>query len=251
MKALAYLLPVCCLAIASVAAAHEYPLSFTPNSGARGLVVAGYQFQGNTVVGNCSYYTSHYSGGRGGHTVITHYNQTCTWDLQGNLLSIAQGAPAAPTPLYTSGTQTVYALGPYSSFTGSDSALAPGGFVNTPGSHYSWTTSNAYAVIPQALHKFTATLTSDGDVPLTVSAATASALNAPVKINKNTCTAGPITVGATCGITVTYDPTKLCSPVSGLTYDTLTISLTTDAGQTSNFVQGYTVTMNMINPCED
>ena len=91
------------------------------------------------------------------------------------------------------------------------------------------------------------TLKSDGDVPLTVSAARASALNAPVKINKNTCTARPIAVGATCGITVTYDPTKLCSPVSGLTCDTLT----TDAGQANNFVQGYTVTMNMIDPCED
>ena len=251
MKSLAYFFSIGCLALPGIAAAHEYPLSFTPNSGARGLVVAGYQFQGNVVVGNCSYYTSRSSGGRGGHTIITHYYQTCSWDLYGNLLGITAGAPVAPAPLYTSGTQTVYALGPSGSFTGSDTALTQHGFVNTPGSHYSWGTSNASAVIPQAPYHFVATLKSDGDIPLSVSAVDASAINAPVTLGKSNCSVGPITVGATCVINVTYNPTKLCSPPSGLTYDTLTLRLTTDAGQASDFVQGYTIVMNPANPCDD
>src|SRR5712675_345999 len=111
MKGLKSFFAFCLVVCAQMAWAHEYPLQFTPNAGARGLVVAGYAFNGNTVVGNCSYYTVHSGSGRGGgyHTTTTHYNQTCTWDLFGNLLTIAAGATTAPTPLYTSGTQTVYA----------------------------------------------------------------------------------------------------------------------------------------------
>jgi hypothetical protein len=44
---------------AAAAWACEYPLRFTPNAGDRGLVVAGYKFNGNTVVGNSSHYTVH------------------------------------------------------------------------------------------------------------------------------------------------------------------------------------------------
>src|SRR5713226_8754466 len=46
--------------------AHEYPLQFTPASGARGLVVAGYQITASTVTGTCSYYTVTSGSGRGG-----------------------------------------------------------------------------------------------------------------------------------------------------------------------------------------
>jgi len=46
------------------ARAYEYPLQFTPNPGYRGLVGAGYRFEGNNVVGTCSYYTVS-GGGRG------------------------------------------------------------------------------------------------------------------------------------------------------------------------------------------
>ena len=55
------------LGFAQVASAYEYHLQFTPQSGARNLVVAGYQFDANNddVVGNCSYDTSSPCSGRG------------------------------------------------------------------------------------------------------------------------------------------------------------------------------------------
>ena len=171
-------LGLCIVATGQVALAHEYPLQFTPNAGYRGLVIAGYHFAGNTVVGNCSYYTQHSGSGKGGgyKTITTYYNQTCTWDLYGNLLSIAQGAPAAPAPLYVNGTQTVYADNGNGEYTGSDTKPGFGGFVNTPGSHYSWVTSNAYTVLQQIVYSMTVTLVSDGDLPLNISAVEAAAL---------------------------------------------------------------------------
>src|SRR4029077_17420829 len=162
---------------------NEYPLQFAPAAGAGGLVVAGYQLVpdsrfGLIVVGNCSYYTQHSGSGRGGgyKTITTYYNQTCTWDPFGNLLTIAHGAPAVPTPIATIGTRTIYATNPTGAFTGSDTALTNRGFVFTPGSHYTWLTSNAYTVLQQALYTLTVTLTSDGDMPLAVSSVRASAL---------------------------------------------------------------------------
>jgi hypothetical protein len=227
--------------MAGTAAAHEYPLQFTPNSGYRGLVVAGYQFVGNTIVGNCSYYTVRSGSGRGGgyHTTTTHYDQTCTWDSYGNLLNITQGAPAVPAPLYVSGTQTVYAMDSNGDTTGTDTALASRGFVNTLGSHYTWLTSNAYLVLQQMPYTFTATLASDGDLPLNISAAEVSVLKGKATVNGTTCI-GQIAPGATCTVTVTYDPTKLRS-ATGLAYDTLTLGVTSDAGQASDFIQSYTI----------
>jgi hypothetical protein len=245
MKPFLSILSFCFLAFASVAGAHEYPLQFTPNSGYRGLVVAGYQLTGSTVVGNCSYNTVHSGSGRGGgyHTTTTYYNQTCTWDLFGNLLSVTPGAPAIPAPLYVNGTQTVYALDGNGEYTGSDTALPNHGFVNTPGSHYTWVTSNGYAVLQQMVYTITATLASDGDLPLNISAVEASALRAKTTIKNTTCV-GQIAAGATCSVTVTYDPTKLRS-ATGLAYDTLTIGVTSDAGQTPDFVQSYTITVKV------
>uniref|UniRef100_Q01U41 Uncharacterized protein n=1 Tax=Solibacter usitatus (strain Ellin6076) TaxID=234267 RepID=Q01U41_SOLUE len=233
----------CLLFFAEKGKATEYPLQFTPNAGYRGLVVAGYSLSGNTVTGNCSYYTVHSGSGKGGgyHTVTTYYNQTCTWDLYGNLLSMAQGAPAAPTPLYKNGTQTVYALDGSGRYTGTDSNLPYGGFVNTPGSHYTWQTSNAYMVLTQSLYTFTAVMVSDGDLPLNVASVGASALAGKATVNSTNCV-GQTPVGSTCSITVTYDPTKLSS-ATGLAYDTLTIAVTSDAGQGHNFVQSYTITV--------
>jgi hypothetical protein len=63
------------VSLAHTARAYEYHLQFTPQSGARALVVAGYQFSGNEVVGNCSYYTMSACSGRGCHSVPNyHYN---------------------------------------------------------------------------------------------------------------------------------------------------------------------------------
>lgn len=245
MKALMCLVAFCCVAFADVGETYEYRLQFTPTPGYRSLVVAGYEFNGSTVVGNCSYYTVHSGSGRGGgyRSTKTYFNQTCTWDLYGNLLSITPGAPAVPAPLYVSGTQTVYAVDASGDYTGSDTALAPyQGFVNTLGSHYSWVTSNAYAVLQQTPYTFTATLVSNGDVPLNISAIGASALYGGVVVDSTTCIA-QIPVGAACDVTVTYDPTQLRSP-TGLAYDTLDISVTSDSGQAYDFVQRYTIVLS-------
>lgn len=234
-------LALCFAVFAPLAAAYEYPLQFTPNSGARGLVVAGYYYSADTIVGNCSYYTVHSGSGRGGgyHNVTTYYNQTCTWDLYGNLLSVAQGAPAIPAPLLVSGTKTIYAAKGNGEYSGTDTNLPQQGFVFTAGSHYTWLTSNAYAVLQQKLNFFTIALRSDGDVPLHISSVDVSALVAPTAVVGTNCI-GAVAIGGTCGITVAYNPKKLTSP-TGLAYDTLTVGVISDAGQPSNFVQSYTI----------
>src|SRR4051794_9878972 len=96
--------------LVSSACAYEYPLQFTPAAGARGLVVAGYQISGATVSGTCSYYIVTSGSGKGGgyHTTTTYFNQTCTWDLSGNLLTVTAGAPAVPPVLFIIGTRTAY-----------------------------------------------------------------------------------------------------------------------------------------------
>jgi hypothetical protein len=243
MKSLTNFLGFCFLVFAQAAGAHEYPLQFTPNSGARGVAVAGYRFNGNTVVGNCSYYTVQSGSGKGGgyHTITTYYNQTCTWDLFGNLLSITQGAPAVPVPLRVNGTETIYADNGNGEYTGSDTKPGYAGFVNTPGSHYTWVTSNAYGVLQQIVYTMTVTLVSDGDLPLNISAAETSALQAKATVQSTTC-GGQITVGATCSVTVTYDPTKLRS-ATGLAYDTLTVGVISDSGPASAFIQSYTIVL--------
>src|SRR5260370_20569207 len=137
------------LCMARVAFAYEYHLQFTPLPGARGLVVAGYRFAGADVVGNCSYDTYSPCSGRGCHSVPTHHYNTCTWDRFGNLLNTTAGTPTVPTPLYTTGTEIVYAT--YGNITtGRDTMNF--GFFSTPSSHYTCQTPNGgYAVIPYAV----------------------------------------------------------------------------------------------------
>ena len=237
-----------CAAAAGHAGAHEYKLQYTPNAGARGLAVAGYAFDSNNnVVGNCSYYTVHSGSGRGGgyKTITTHFDQTCTWDAYGNLLSVVAGAPVAPPPLYTSGTLTVYATNAYGDATGVDTTPGIGGFVNTPGSHYTWQTSTAYQVIPQAIDNFTAMLISDGDVPLVISGVQGTALNGRISVNAKQCL-GTIAIGQSCGVAVSYDPRRLVSP-TGLAYDTVTLSVTSDSGQAYDFIQSFTIQLTPAN----
>jgi hypothetical protein len=232
----------CLLALVRVAGAYEYPLQFTPNAGSRGLVVAGYRFDGAGVIGNCSYYTEHSGSGKGGgyRTFITRYDQTCTWDLYGNLVSVAPGSPAVPQPVSTSGTETIYAFDGSGDSTGTDTRLPNRGFVNTPGAHYSWDTANAHMVVQNTPYTFTVSLTSDGDIPLNISAVTASTSGAgSVAVDGSACM-GEIPVGSVCGVSVTYNAAKLRSP-TGLAYDTLTLSVTSNAPQASDFIQSYTI----------
>jgi hypothetical protein len=169
--------------------AHEYPLQFTPAAGARGLVVAGYQIVGNTVTGTCSYYTVTSGSGKGGgyHTVTTYHNQTCTWDLIGDLMSVVPGAPTAPPVLYTDGTKTVYASND-TSITGSDSALQPyHGYVDTPTAHYTFAPFTA-PTGPSA-QTITLTLMSDGDLMLDISAVTETTALARSQMVSTNCVA--------------------------------------------------------------
>jgi hypothetical protein len=156
-----------------VAQGYEYRLQFTPQSGALGLIVAGYQFSGKAVMGNCSYYTYTSTGGRGSHPMRINHYSTCSWDLYGNLISMTPGVPAIPQPISINGTEIIYAISGTSS-TGRDTRGF--GFVSTPSSHYTWQTpSGGYALIPYAVYPITATLISDGDLPLRFAGATAVA----------------------------------------------------------------------------
>ncbi len=235
--------------VANVASAYEFHLQFSAPSGARGLTVIGYEFVGNTVVGDCSYYTVSACSGRGCHSITAYYYNTCTWDLSGNLLSVATGAPPAQSPLYTTGTEIVYAVSG-SSTTGRDTGGF--GFVDTPAAHYSWQTPNgAYEVIPDAPYIVSATLISDGNLALNFGAtsvvAQVSGTITPspgnASISNNTCT-GSLAPGLTCTVTVTYDPTTIACTRSpyGYAYTGIDLSLSTNSPTNTDFTQKYTVT---------
>src|SRR5260370_33903739 len=213
--------------------AHEYPLQFTPASGARGLVVAGYQITASTVTGTCSYYTVTSGSGRGGgyHTTTTQYDQTCTWDLTGNLICVTRGAQVAPSPLSDSGTRTIYASNG-SSTTGSDSALLPNhGYVDTPSAHYTW--GPFTAPTGPAAQTVTLTLASDGDLPLDIAAVSETTVLATSRMVSTNCV-GELAPGSGCSIVISYDPSRLAYP-TGLMYDTLTGPVQPNARQPAGF----------------
>jgi hypothetical protein len=234
-----------------IAQAYEYKLQFTPQGGAYGLVVAGYQFNGNSVFGNCSYYTVSAGSGRGSHGTKTYHYNSCTWDLFGNLISLTPepSAPVAPQPIYQTGTEIIYAHSGSSS-TGRDTRGF--GFVNTPSSHYSWqTVDGAYAVIPYVVYTVTATLISDGDFPLDFDGAnvTASVFGAytpspgTATITGTSCPSS-VQVGSTCSVTVSYSPStiKCTGSPYGYAYTRIALSLVTDAGANTDFTERFTIT---------
>lgn len=236
------------LLYASTASAYEYKLAFTPPSGARGIVVAGYQFNANNVVGNCSYYTSTSGSGRGGHTIVTHYNNICTWDLFGNLVSLTPGVMTPTAALYQSGTELVYAVFGTST-TGVDGRGF--GFVSTPSSHYTWSTMNGYATIPDAPYTATVQLVSDGDIPLAYSGANISAsvsglYNATAgtaTVVSSTCPAS-IPTGSSCSVSISYAPTtiKCTGSPYGYAYTKIDLALISDAGVNTDLTEGFTIT---------
>jgi hypothetical protein len=231
-----------------VAHAYEYKLQFTSQGGAQGLNVAGYEFLSDTVVGNCSYYTVSSGSGRGAHSTRTNHYNTCTWDPFGNLISMIPGAPTAPQPISETGTEVVYAVSGASQ-TGHDTRGF--GFVSTPSAHYSWTTPNGgYADIPYAVYTVTATLVSDGDFALFIDAAkVATSISGTVtpspgtaRVAATTC-GSSLAVGATCTVTVAYNPTTIrCTgDPYGYAYTKFDLSLVTDSGATTDFAEGFTV----------
>lgn len=210
--------------------AHEYPLQFTPGGGARGIAVAGYQITNTSVIGTCSYYVVTSGSGKGGgyHSTTTYYNQTCTWDLTGNLISVTAGAPAVPPVLYVSGTRTIYAINGAAT-AGSDSSLSPTqGYIDTPSPHYTWG-----PFIPPtgpAAQNVTLTLTSDGDMPLDVTSVSETTVLAHSRMLSTNCVT-VLVPGASCSISIYYDPTRLAYP-TGLMYDTLSVTVQANAPQT-------------------
>jgi len=235
------LLTFCLVILSPAARAYEYALQFTPNAGARGLVVAGYHFVGNQVVGNCSYYTVTGSSGKGGGgQTRKSYNQTCTWDMHGNLVNIDTTAgPTAPHPLSSSKGVVIYDQNAAGDTTGTDLKEPEKGFVSTPGGHYTWQTPMNSAVLHDQVYTVTVSLKSDGDVPVDISAVTPSALHGAVTLKSTTCT-GAIAKGKTCSISATYDPTQLLF-TDGVAKDTFRVDVATDAGAPHDFVQKYTI----------
>lgn len=241
MKTVMSLVVVGLMALPPVAEAHEYPLQFAPRTGSWRLVVAGYEFVGKTVVGNCSYYTVSSGSGRGGgyHPGPKIHPQTCTWDLYGKLRDVKPGAPAIPAPLSVTGTQTVYAANVNGGYTGSDSKLPGRGFVNTTGPHYSWLAANNDTVVQEQVSTHEATLRSDGDVPVQITDVEVSALEGTASVKSTTC-AGVIEVGGSCAISVIYDSSQLSSG-SGTVHDTIRINVKSDSGDGQEFIQKLTV----------
>jgi hypothetical protein len=241
MKTVVSLLAFCLMALPPVARAREYPLQFKAPAGYQGLVVAGYEFVGKTVVGNCSYYTVSSGSGRAGgyHPSAKSYRQTCTWDLYGELLSVRAGAPAVPAPLSVKGTRTVYAANANGGYTGRDRKLPRGGFVDTPSPHYSWLAANTDTVVQERVSTHSATLKSDGEEPVNISVLDVSALKGIAHLESTTCT-GVIKVGSSCVIDVIYDSGRL-SPMSGPVHDTIRIEVKSDSDDGQEFFQDLTV----------
>lgn len=235
---------------ARAALAYEYPLQFTPQGGAEGVTVFGYEFNGKTVVGECNYSISRSGSGRGGHGSTTYYYNTCTWDLHGNPVSVVPTtAPLARDPITTVGTEIIFAY---------DGRITTGrdtrgfGFVNTPSAHYSWeSVNNGYAVISYAPYTITATLKSDGDYPLAfdlVKATTAiSGFITPApgtgRVIGTTC-GKSVAIGASCTVTAVYDPTtiKCTGDAYGYAYTRINLIPVTNSGATTEFTEGFTVT---------
>jgi len=123
------------------------------------------------------------------------------------------GSTVRAPPLYTSGTEIVYATNG-STTTGHDTRNF--GFVDTPSSHYSWLTPNGgIAVISDAPYQIPITLISDGDFALNVVDASVT----PQIYGYYTPAAGDamiLTTPASASyvrvdvhVTVTYDPTTI------------------------------------------
>jgi hypothetical protein len=241
------------LAIARVASAYEYRLHYVPPTTltVQGLSVIGYEYVGNSVVGDCSYHTTSPCSGRDCHGQTTYYYNTCTWDQYGNFLNSTPGAPASQAPLYTAGTEKVYAVSPDG--TGSTGSDARGyGYVATVSPHYSWQTPNGgYADIPDSIYPVRATLVSDGDLAVDFSGAKATpqlygtytTSAGKTSISRNTCI-GSITPGATCSVTVSYNPIKIGCTGSpyGYAYTGIDLSMVSNSPTTTDFTERFTVT---------
>ena len=234
-----YILLFILIGLAPAAQAYEYHLQFNLPSGARDATIAAYSIDATTVTGTCSFTTYSPCSGRACRPRQVRHDQTCTWDLYGNLLGTAAGAPQAPLPLYESGTEIVYATNGTST-AGHD--VGNFGFVDTPSVHYTWQTpSGGSAVIADVPTLVSATLLSDGDFDLNFASASATASAGSATVDACPAT---VPVGSTCTVTIVYDPTAIACTLSpyGYEYPSIDLSLVTDAVPAQDFTARFTVT---------
>ena len=231
-----------------IAHAYEYKLQFTAPTNARSILVAGYSIKSGHVGGPCSYDTAT-GGGRAGRLIVTHHANTCSWDLFGNLLSLAPGAQPSAQPLISiAGYEKTYAIAG-SSKTGVDTRGF--GFVSTPSAHYSWQTgSGGYAAIPFANYAMVVDLVSDGDFPLEfkkadvlTSISGAETSTAGTAAVQSTSCPTLLQVGSVCSVRVEYKPASILCTASpyGFAYTNVHLSLVTDAEFNPSFTEGFTI----------
>lgn len=263
---------VAVLGLAGTSRAYEYRLQFTPqpptvggiNMG--GVTTIGEQFNSDgTVSGSISYWTQP-CGVRICGAKTFHY-LSGTWDTLGNLISTTPNQWPAQSPLYTTGTEQVYAASGQAT-TGHD--IRGFGFLAYPASHYIWTggatnlfapfgpgvgdlaANGGYIVVPYTPPTtFQVELLSDGDLPLnitsTISQVTVSGYGTEGtgKVTSVTgdCLTAPLAPGATCTLSVTFDPSTITASAStGYGYNVMTLALASDAGALPDWSSHFTVT---------
>lgn len=182
--------------------------------------------------------TSGGGGGRGGggHHTTTYFNNTCHWDLFGNLTGSVSGAPTAPKPISSVNGLTIYARNAKGDTTGVDGAR---GFVNTAHAQYAWVSPGGYVFLNnQKPVNLTLTVRSVGDFPWSLYRATATANLAMASVKSTTCARSGVRSGVECAIVVTYDPSGIPGGDNPYTaYDHLSVSLVSNSGQAPVFAE--------------
>jgi hypothetical protein len=232
------------LLAAGLIRANTYPLQFGPStttSGVSALYVAGYKVDPvNGVSGECNYVSTTHGSGRGAKTFHHYFKGVCTWDLFGRVTSSSHvevagtPVPTPPPPVSVNGTIITYGTDAAGDRTGQTTLTS--GFVYHASPDYSWAAANSLSATNLSPATFQATLTSTGDLPLTVSGANVSSSLAAggtaikVKVTGNTCAGQTVPNGSICTISGTYDATVLTADDPITVYDTLLINVITNSG---------------------
>jgi hypothetical protein len=263
---------VAVLGLACTSRAYEYHLEFTPPTPTVGgtvysrIITIAEQFNSDRTVSGSISYQQKQCGVRICGPVTTHY-LSGIWDTLGNLISTTPVQWPAQSPLYVTGTEEVYAVnGPAT--TSFDTAR--GGFLSYPASHYTWTggatnlfapfgpgvsslaADRGYIVVPyRPPTTFQVELLSDGDLPLNITSTISQVIVSgygtqgigTVTSITGDCLTAPLAPGATCTLSMTFDPSTITAPAStGYAYNVLTLARASDAGNLPDWSTHFTVT---------